>query len=221
MFNVQIDYAYVGQRTQLITIPNTLHIQSSDLTLNAASLYPSLICFNATKISNTPVSACDAQIEVYQIQVTSNTGAEESYIYTIGTNVNSAISNSSQLATLRPDIDDLQNSQNANRIEGYFIHNSTIGNSVPGTRIGSLGKYQSNPSSLGLWSTGQPSAITISIHRLGYVLLNGPSVSVIYSDSQSAPVTKVQLDRLGNGFLYNTILSQDQLQQMDFFNPPI
>jgi hypothetical protein len=222
MFNVKVSYAFVGLRTQHLTLPN--HMQSQILidTLNAASLYPSLICLDVVKTSNSPIEPCNAQIEVYQIQVTTDTGVKESYIYTIGTNVNPAFSNASQLTTLRPYIADLFNSQGIDNAKGYFFINSTIGQSISGTRSGSLGKYQSNPSTLGFWTAGQPNAVEISIQRSGYILLKDDSISVVNSDAHVVTTTQVQLEKSGNGFLFNTAIPQERLQMISNpFNPPL
>ena len=221
MFNVQISYAYVGQRTQCLSTPNPFQNQSSITTLKAASLYPSLICLNATKVSNIPIAPCDAQIEVYQIQVTTDTGIVENYMYTVGTNVNPSFSNAGKLSTLSSCIDSFPNAQNANRVEGYFNFNTTVGQSISGTRIGSLGEYQSKPSSMGFWSAGQPNAITISIHRLGYILLNGSSTSIVFSNVQTSATTQTQLAKFSNGFLCNSVVPQSELEQTDPFNPPV
>ena len=216
MFNVQVNYAYVGQRTQHLTLPDPFQNQTS---INAASLYPSLICFNVTQTSNAAIASCDAQIEVYQIQVTTDTGTTENYLLTVGTNVNPAFSNLSELSLLRPNIENFTNDK-VNRIEGYFTMNSTIGGSFSETRIGSLGSYQSSPSTLGFWSSGQPNAITVSIHRLGDILLNGTTANNYYSTPQST-VNQIQLAKFGDGFLYNMVVPQDKLQQIDTFSPPI
>lgn len=221
MFNVKVNYAYVGQRTQYLTLPNTIQNETGPTNLNAASLYPSLICLNVTKASSASAVPCDAQIEVYQIQVRTDTGITENYIYTIGSNVNTSYSDTSQLSHLRPNIDNFTAAQNANRIEGYYIENSTIGQTISGTRIGSLGSYQSGPSNLGFWSAGQPNAITVSIQRLGYIVLNGSNASSFSSSPQTTATTQLSLEKVGNGFIYNTAVPQDKLQQIDPFSPPI
>jgi hypothetical protein len=232
MFNVQLDYAYIGRQTRFPNLYNPFQTQTPNSTLNLVSLDPSLICFNVTKASNIPIARCDAQIEVYSIQVITNTGTSEKCIMYLGTNVNPAFTNTTKLAILRPYINELPGTQKADRMEGYFVINSTVGQSILGVRTGSLGSYQSNPSGLGLWSNGQPNAIKISVQRLGYVLLNGNSITVFSSAAQTSPSQistgamgisnpQIQLSNSGNGFLYNLAVPQDQLLQADLFNPPI
>ena len=126
---------------QNISLLNPFQNQTGIASLNTASLYPSLICLNVTKVSDTPIAPCDAQIEVFQIQVKTDTGVTESYIFTIGTNINPVFSNPSQLSLLRPYIDEFSNAQTANIVDGYFFVNSTLGQSLSGA----MGMDHSDP----------------------------------------------------------------------------
>ena len=219
LFDIQVTYAFVGQRADQLSLTNPFQKQTSIATLNAASLYPSLICLNAKYTANATNEVCDAAIEVYQIQVTTDTGVTESYICTAGTNIDPTFSNVAELTLLRPYIEKLAQVPCTNAMSGYFNLNLTIGNSLMAARIGSAGKYQSDPSSLGFWSAGQPNNATLSVHRLGCILLKGDSASVYYSNSQA--ITTIQLAKYGNGLLYNTAVPPAQMQQLDPFDPPV
>jgi len=201
LFDIQITYAHVGHRTDNFSSPNPFKNQPS---LNAASLYPSRICLNARYISNITNEVCDAAIEVYQVQLTTDTGVTESYIYTVGTNINPIFSDVTQLSRLRPYIEKLAQGPSTYTMSGYFNLNLTIGNSISDIRIGSAGKYQSDPSSFGFWSAGQPNNATLSVHRLGCILLNENFTSIYYSDSQ-ATTPQLQLTKYNNGLLYNAV----------------
>ena len=219
MFNIDVVYAYVGARTNYLTLTSSMQSATGINTLNAASLDPSLICFNVTKASNEQLTSCDAQIEVYEIQVSTDTGASENYIYTIGTNLNPAFANTTELSVLRPAVQSLTGGIDIYRMEGYFAMNWTVVDTISGTRIGSLGCYQSGPSSQGFWNSESPHTITVSIHRLGYILLNGSKIST-YPDPQNSN-TQVSLAQKNNGFLYNIAVPLEKMAQIDLFNPPL
>jgi len=220
LFDVQVTYAYVGERTSGFSISNPFQNQTSIATLNPASLYPSLICLNATYSSNALNASCDAAIEVYQVQVTTDTGVTDSYLFTVGTNLNPAFSDVSQLSLMRPNMESLAPGQCTNAMAGYYALNLTKGDSISTIGVGSVGKYQSDSSTLGFWSAGQPNAITISVNRLGCILLNGANATT-YRSNVTTATAQLQLERFGNGFLYNAIVPQAQLRQIDPFSPPI
>ncbi len=220
LFDIEVTYAYVGQRIGKLSAPNPFQSKTSTATLNAASLYPSLICLKAKYISKATPEVCDAAIEVYRVQVTTDTGVTESYIYTVGTNINPSFSNVTALSLLRPYIEKLTQGPSDYAMSGYFNLNLTIGESITDIRTGSAGKYQSGSSSLGFWSAGQPNTTTVSVHRLGCILLRANSISINYSTSKDA-TTQVQLEKSDNGLLYNmAATSQGKLQQIDPFNQP-
>jgi hypothetical protein len=219
LFDVQVTYAYVGPRTNDFACPNPFQSKTSTAALNAASLYPSLIRFNARYVANVTSEACDAAIEVYQAIVTTDTGVTESYIFTVGTNINPTFSNVTALSHLRADIVKLAGNF-TNAAYGFFDLNLAVGNSISLVTAGSVGSFQSDPSGLGFWSAGQPNSATISMYRLGCILLNEKSISTYHSDVHAA-TTQVQLEKYSNGLLYNTALSETQMQQIDPFKPPM
>jgi len=213
LFDVQVTYAYVGPRTNYFSAPGLLPNQTL-----SGSLYPSLVCFNVTFISNSTVAACDGAIEVYRVQVTADTGVSESYTFTVGTNLTSNF-NPQSLSMQRENIETLMGAPMVNGGSGYFTTNLTLGGSIPFIRAGSLGHYQSGSGGLGFWSNGPPSNVTVTVYRLGCILLTGFSGSNYYWNSQ-VPATQVQLAKYGDGFLFNVVVPQNQLPE-DLFNPPI
>jgi len=65
---------------------------------------------------------------------------------------------------------------------------------------------------------GEPEMITISVRRLGWITFNGDSIVVTLANGEE--IASVQLEKFGNGFLYNNLLSEDQLSKIDLLNPP-
>jgi hypothetical protein len=216
-FGVNIAYAYVGPRKDHFICQNPLQDKIPVATLNAESLYPVLIYLNITHISNAEVKSCDAKLTVYLVQLSANTGATESYLYVEGTNYDPAFSD---LSPLSSHISDFDEAYTSNGLSGGFIFNWTVNTSNLGGRIGSCGSYSSKSSGLGLWSAGEPNTIIVSVHRIGSISADGESVSAA-ADVDSENLVQVPLERYGDGFIYNTIVSQQKLSQIDVFNPPI
>ncbi len=218
LFDVQITYAYIGPRTDDFACPNPFQNQKAT-SLNAVSLYPALICLNAKYVSNATSEVWEAAIEVYQVQVTTDTGVTERYIFTVGTNTDPAFSNVTALSRLRPEIEKLAG-QFTNAAYGYFNLNLSVGDSISRITSGSVGSFQSDPSGLGFWSSGKPTSATLTVQRLGCILMNEKSVSIYYSNSQASP-TQVQLANYSDGLLYNTAVPQNQMDTADPFTPLI
>jgi len=105
-------------------------------------------------------------------------------------------------------------------VQNHFNTSLVTGAPYVGSSVSDFGWGQSGPSGLGIWNKGQPSTVTLAVYRLGWVALNGQSISVTFANPNEIAV-EVQLSKFGNGFLYNTILSPDRLSQIDLFNPPI
>lgn len=216
-FDIDVVYSYVGPRQDNFTEPNPMQTETSmPNTLYAKTLYPSLTWLNVTYTPSV-VESCDAKIEIFLIQLTSNTGATERYLYSMGTNYNPSFSN---LDALPPAI----NSQIGNLVDintidagaSYFAFNLTAGQSTLATGVGSLGIYTSKPSELGLWSVTKPDSVILNVSRLGWITLNGSSASTTKSLQDAA---QIQLQPFGNGFVSNKILSDTELSQINPLNP--
>jgi hypothetical protein len=81
--------------------------------------------------------------------------------------------------------------------------------------------YNSNPSELSLWKNGEPKAITISISRVALITIKGTETAVIKAPSAlSEDTVQLQLQKFGEGFIYNNLRPPDQLSKIDPFQPP-
>jgi hypothetical protein len=65
---------------------------------------------------------------------------------------------------------------------------------------------------------GEPETITISIRALGWITFNGNSTIATLANGEE--MARIQLEKFGDGFIYNNLLSEDQLSQIDLLNPP-
>jgi hypothetical protein len=215
MFNVSVMYAYAGP-TNITTSANP--IQDFPIkTLNAASLYPSIIYLNFTFVSGAGSESCDAKFEAYLIQFQTDTGLNESYAYYEGTNFSPSLGTGAMPNPTFNDLIDMGPESGIGTGAG-FVFNLTPNESVWG-RVSSSGSFQSGPSGLGLWSAGQPNTISVSVRRLGWLTYTGNSAQTTFAADDV--IAQVQLERFGNGFLYNTVVPEDSLSQIDFFSPPI
>ncbi len=62
--------------------------------------------------------------------------------------------------------------------------------------------------------------VFVRVSRLGLVTLKGDSSEAVVL-SEPEVVAEAQLEKFGDGFLYNTIISEDKLSEIELFNPPI
>lgn len=218
-FKLNIAYAYVGQGP-----PNASYTASNGIIMSPVTDYPSAVIFNTTRLPGTQIAACDAEIEIYKVQIATDTGLVENHCYFIGTNYNPVFS-SAELSSICDHVKDLAVLSGSMDIRGNFEFNWTQNTSILSHSVGSIGcfaNYSPNisDSSNGLWHAGTPNAIYVTVQRIGYITISTGSVS-IYKDSSNSSVTAVeQLSNYGNGFLYNNLVPAAQMSsQTDLFHP--
>lgn len=102
---------------------------------------------------------------------------------------------------------------------GGFVFNWTANTFSLEGRVGSHGSYTSSPSSLGLWSAGEPNTISVAFHRIGYVTMTAGVISVQPITVSASNKTQVQLQKFDDGFLKNEILPSDELLRENLFQP--
>jgi len=61
--------------------------------------------------------------------------------------------------------------------------------------------------------TDKPETISLTIRRLGWVLINDGNTTVHYASPE--PIAQVQLQNYGDGFIYNKLFTQDELAQIN------
>lgn len=213
-FNIDVAYVFVGKG-----LSEAPHSHFDGVLHYPKSQYPSAVYFNVTRASSAETESCDALIEVYLIQIISDKGPIENYTYFEGTNYNPSFSDSNALTSLTARINDLIDPGTTSGVRGHFRFNWTYNVSVLGGEVGSLGSYSSRPSGLGLWSAGKPNTISVTVRRIGCLTLNGSSTSIRADAASANDVVQVQLQKFGDGFLYNKIVPADKLLQIDLFQP--
>ena len=220
-FKLNIDYAYVGQGS-----PNASYKAANGALMAPVTDYPSAIILNVTRLPGNQIAACDAIMEVYKLQITTDTGAVENHCYNIGTNYNASIS-TEDLSKLFDHVADLSSLSGSMDTRGNFGLNWAQNTSKLSHSVGSIGCYSNLTNCIantddkadGLWCAGVPKAISVTVQRIGYITISDGSVSV-YKDSSPNDITNTkQLSMYGNGFLYNNLISAAKLQQTDLFHP--
>ncbi|MFZ7138329.1 MAG: hypothetical protein ACOWW1_07920 [archaeon] len=199
MFDVDISYVYLERQN------STLIHRASEPTIIDVPSTKSLFALNFTQTSEN-IPTCDAILEVYQIQIKS----EEGLLDTLGNCQGMEIENASRYSdTLMNEFyGDKTNVPNSFSIVAYSdwaITKSRLD-------IGSHGSPQ-------LWDYGsEPESLTVSVYRLGWFIVTGESSeAVILSDPEV--VVEVQLEKYNEGYLYNSVIPEDQLDQIDLLAP--
>jgi hypothetical protein len=212
-FKIDLAYAYAGQWTA-----NTSYTDSNGHQMSLVSLYPSVVMLNVTRLPGAKIPSCDAVIEVYEIQITTDTDLYEKFAYAIGTNYSSSFS-PSKIQPFVSHVGDLVDKMvYRGGYEGTISLNWTDNSSIMTNIFGSACIYSSRNSALGLWKAGTPNTISIAVSRIGYLTMNDDSV-MVYKDAATKTAATAQLDNYGEGYLYNSIVPADKLPQTNLFAP--
>lgn len=212
-FDLNIAYSYVGPGPR-----NASYTADNGAIMWPTSLDPSLIVFNITRMPGTQFPSCDAVIEFYEIQITTDTGLTEKACYFIGTNYKSSFS-ATELSALFAKVNDLASPRQYYVVVGDFPINMTDNTSIVSTPVGSYGCYSTGYSTPGLWTAGKPNAISVSVQRIGYITISDGSVSIYKDASTSNVKAMAQLSNYKDGFLHNRLVPATKLPQIDLFHP--
>lgn len=162
-YKLNVAYAYTGKG-----VPNS-STTFADATLSPDSQYPTAVILNITRLPGAQICSCDAEIEVYNVQIVSNTGVVENNCYFVGTNYNQSFAKS-DLNLLFEHVENFVRALGATgsfgAIRGNFEYNWTDNSSILSLPIGSTGCFSTFTSSLGLWSSGAPNSISVTVKEL-------------------------------------------------------
>lgn len=214
-FQVHIAYAYVGPAPSSVS---SYFEKATNTTMYLASQYPSVVRLNITSVPNIQITGCDAVIEVYGIKITTDSGLAEYHAYFVGTNYDSSFSNDSR-STLINSVNDLVNINLYSTVTGNFRTIWTDHSPFLTNTIGSITQYIDSPSSSGLFSSGKPNAVSVSIYRIGYITMANGSITVFEDTPNNTPTDMVQLNNYESGFLHNVLVPPAQLSPTNLFQP--
>ena len=204
IFDVNVVYAYLELKNTTISDTSFMSPSFANDTVEIQSVNR-VMGINFTRLSEETVP-CDARIEVYLIKVYSDEGfignlrRHEGIIYN-----NDLVGD----PMLHKDLDEFFGNRPPSGGGSMYTH-WEIGQS----RLGCTSGGGTN------WvpTFGDPETIYMSVNRLGWVTINGNSTeSVVLSEPEV--VAEAQLEKYRDGFLYNTIIPEDELSQIDPLKP--
>ena len=233
LFGVEVTYAYIEQINGTF-MPNGTFLPDShnpnETMKPGIPVVNYFVAFNSTRLSE-EFDPCDAKIEVYLITLYSdkgfvgNLGMWEGIIY------------NSDLVPRMPSENETDegNIDNGNLTEPKFFPwfipkifgDEFFGDYRPFAGGGSYWKWDVGESrghgmsgvNLDWGSTfGEPETMFVSVSLLGWISLRGNSTDTVILGEPEV-VAEVQLQKFGDGFLYNTIIPEDELSQIDPLNP--
>ena len=155
--------------------------------------------FQATPTFDPNAISANATLEYYNVEISSEKGSIANLTYsTYAYNTSKFLDFSFQFQ------DQWFNSSVINSKD-------STGNSVSenGTSLGYMTGAGEN------WdrSIGVPETLTITVHRLGWVVINSNTTETHLASPDA--ILQIQLQRYGEGFMYNHLFSDDVLAQMD------
>lgn len=200
-FSLKIPYAYISNYWD-----NSSQTNQSIL---GAYGYIYSIVFEAAPNFDIQALTSDAIVEYYLIEISSDKGPIGNVTYLTGINANPT----DPPVTFRFSREqwfDSNSFEDAFLVSGY--HNGTF-----------LG-FRTGPGANWTRSSEEPETIFISVRRQGWIILNNNSTTVYLASPE--PILQIQLEKYedkkyGGGFLYNTIIPEDELAQLDPLMPQL
>jgi hypothetical protein len=233
LFGVEVTYAYIEQINGTF-MPNGTFLPDSQNPNETMKLgipvVNYFVAFNSTRLSE-EFDPCDAKWEIYLIKFYSDNG----FVGNLG--MWEGIIYNSDLVRLPRSENETDEGiiDNGNLTEPKFFPwfipkifgDEFFGDYRPFAGGGSYWKWDVGESrghgmsgvNLDWGSTfGEPETMFVSVSLLGWISLRGNSTDTVILGEPEV-VAEVQLQKFGDGFLYNTIIPEDELSQIDPLNP--
>jgi hypothetical protein len=207
VFDLQVPYAYWTANYSTNSNGTVTYTES-----NALGIHYSINADAAHQVA-------DTRIEYYQFHAYSDQGTLADWTYYIA----ARRSNSSDFSsfTFTESKGFSSNTTSGGLILSGFEDNDTSP-SLTAMFGSSSGIYGSNA-----WETStikqlisgiqDANVLYVDVSRLGYVTFNGNTTTVTHADN--GVIQHIEMTRYGDGFLYNTIIPQNQLAQTDLIHP--
>ena len=201
-FNLNVPYAYIKTN------------YTEDMGLDVYNYWHSVV-LNFTLNPETENEISDARFEYFELQIYTDKEPLGNTSYYVGTNRTSAFEfEAESFHFMRDDRFDSNTSSG-----GWFTPHWNISDSaetiIGGSVYNSPAGQDEAPKTVTV--VREAGAIFIDVRRIGFVTFNGNSTVVTLSDN--GIIQHIELKKFGDGFLYNTLLPEDQLLQIDLLNP--
>lgn len=155
----------------------------------------------------------DARFEYYQLQIYSDKAPIANTSYFVGTNRTSSFEfEPVSFYFMRDDWFDSNTTGG-----GMFTYNWNESSSELTIIGGASGGTSGSGTDQLFYALREAETIYIDVSRVGLVTFNGNSTVVNLSSNEI--IQHIELKKFGDGFLYNAIFPEDQLSQIDLFNP--
>ena len=201
-FSVNVPYAYIGNYWDNSSETNrTTSLWAWDANSNKVNTVFT-IALNATPNFDPQTVASDAMFENYQVEILSDRGSIGNVTFGVYANCNSS--------------EPYQNFHFYR--DQWFDANFTKDAFVTYWRED--GTSITFKTGAGLdWnkSLGEPETLFLKVRRQGWVILNNNSTTAYLADPE--PILQIQLEKFGDGFLYNNLVPEDELSKIDPFLP--
>ncbi len=199
-FNIDIPYAYIGniwKNDSAINSPQVIYFSYDGKNFNEA-MTAYTIAFNATPIFDQKTINADTVFEYYLIEVSSERGFIGNFTY--------STYNSQQYQSFHFSRDQWFNSTT----------NDVFGITSWGTNP-TLG-FKSGVASNWNIVLEEPKTLFVTVQRLGWVILSDNS-TIAYRANSNEVILQIELQKYGDGFLYNTAIPEDELSQINLLTP--
>ncbi|PVX25595.1 MAG: hypothetical protein CW691_04140 [Candidatus Bathyarchaeum sp.] len=219
-FSINVPYSY------WMTKDGKLDSLDVDPEINETTLVSSqyLIALNLTLNVDATDYPADARIEYYQIDVSSDKGPVETRCWFVGT-VLDVDSFSFQdfiedFHFARDEWFDTDEFSVRNR-NGGMVRNNWVDDFSLLWRVGNAGSGTIGHSSSSelVCAIREAETLFLSIRRVGWVTFTSNSTIVTLANNEV--VEQIQLEKFGEGFLYNDLFAEEELSTIDLTCPPI
>ena len=231
LLNVEVTYAYIEQITGTYVpyggfLPDSQNPNATEPGLPRTNYF---VACNFTRLSE-DLDPCDAKLLVYLVKFYSDNGLVGNLGMFEGIIYNSDLVTVPEIKNETSENPEIENETGEGLIYGsgllfeIFKSGEFFGDQPPGQAGGSFGTWDVGESRMGgtsgFWDSSfeEPETIFASVSLLGWVALRGNSTDIVVLEEPDV-VAEVQLEKFGDGFLYNTIIPKDELSDLDPLNP--
>ena len=198
-FSVNVPYAYIANYWDNSSQTNrTTSLWAWDENSNKVFT----IALNATPNFNPQKVASDAIFENYQIEILLDKGSVGNVTYSVYASCNSS-EPFQDFHFYRDHWFDANSTKDA-----FIMYSSINGTSITFKTGAGLDWNK---------SLGAPETLFLTVRRQGWVILNNNSTTAYLADP--GVILQIQLEKFGDGFLYNNLIPEDEMSKIDPFLP--
>ena len=226
-FSINIPYAYWMTKDGPIDYSNNSLFPDDpfeDFELNETNSVSEqhMAILNLTLNIDTANEPVDGRVEYYQIDLISDKELVETMNFFIGTNSNSSFTFHDLLDNIHFMRNDWFDTDQFNPKfgggGGLLKYNWTAGFSQlwpeGGAGTGTLG---GSGTAMRVSALREAETLSITVYRLGWATFTGNST--IFTSANKELVDQIQLEKFGDGWLYNTLVPEEELAEIDLLHP--